>query len=70
MAYLRIRTRKPPRRTQGGQRVELSLDPDAARTMQDETLPQEVFKSAKFRSMRVTQDICKMAAEGSLPVLS
>ena len=30
---------------------ELSLDPDTARTMHDETLPQEVFKSAKFCSM-------------------
>ncbi len=57
---------------------ELSLDPETARAMHDETLPQEVFKSAKFCSMcgpkfcsmRVTQDIRKMAAEGSLPVLS
>jgi phosphomethylpyrimidine synthase len=39
--------------------------------MHDETLPQEVFKSAKFCSMcgpkfcsmRVTQDIRKLAAE-------
>ena len=50
---------------------ELSLDPDTARAMHDETLPQEVFKSAKFCSMcgpkfcsmRVTQDIRKMAEE-------
>src|SRR5262245_8032569 len=50
---------------------ELSLDPDTARSMHDETLPQEVFKSAKFCSMcgpkfcsmRITQDIRKMAAE-------
>src|SRR6201988_1795817 len=50
---------------------ELSLDPDTARAMHDETLPQEVFKSAKFCSMcgpkfcsmRITQDIRKMAAE-------
>jgi phosphomethylpyrimidine synthase len=43
---------------------ELSLDPETARRMHDETLPQEVFKSAKFCSMcgpkfcsmRVTQD--------------
>ena len=57
---------------------ELSLDPDTARSMHDETLPQEVFKSAKFCSMcgpkfcsmRITQDIRKMAAEGSLPVVS
>src|SRR5271157_3936156 len=51
---------------------ELSLDPETARKMHDETLPQEVFKSAKFCSMcgpkfcsmRITQDIRKMAAEG------
>src|SRR5213076_1139140 len=57
---------------------ELSLDPDTARSMHDETLPQEVFKSAKFCSMcgpkfcsmRITQDIRKLAAEGSLPVIS
>ncbi len=50
---------------------ELSLDPDTARAMHDETLPQEVFKSAKFCSMcgpkfcsmRITQDIRKMAGE-------
>src|SRR5439155_606626 len=49
---------------------ELSLDPDTARSLHDETLPQEVFKSAKFCSMcgpkfcsmRITQDIRKMAA--------
>jgi phosphomethylpyrimidine synthase len=49
---------------------ELSLDPDTARAMHDETLPQEVFKSAKFCSMcgpkfcsmRITQDIRNMAA--------
>src|SRR6516164_4450034 len=51
---------------------ELSLDPDTARAMHDETLPQEVFKSAKFCSMcgpkfcsmRITQDIRKMAEAG------
>src|SRR5690242_4519403 len=56
---------------------ELSLDPDTARAMHDETLPQEVFKSAKFCSMcgpkfcsmRITQDIRKLAAEGLLPVV-
>jgi phosphomethylpyrimidine synthase len=56
---------------------ELSLDPETARSMHDETLPQEVFKSAKFCSMcgpkfcsmRVTQDIRKMAEAGSLPVV-
>src|SRR6516164_3226628 len=50
---------------------ELSLDPETARAMHDETLPQEVFKSAKFCSMcgpkfcsmRVTQDIRKMAEQ-------
>lgn len=48
---------------------ELSLDPETARRMHDETLPQDAFKSAKFCSMcgpkfcsmRVTQDIRKMA---------
>src|SRR5438552_843667 len=48
---------------------ELSLDPETARRMHDETLPAEVFKSAKFCSMcgpkfcsmRITQDIRKMA---------
>jgi phosphomethylpyrimidine synthase len=57
---------------------ELSLDPETARGMHDETLPQEVFKSAKFCSMcgpkfcsmRITQDIRKMAEEGTLPVIS
>jgi phosphomethylpyrimidine synthase len=57
---------------------ELSLDPETARSMHDETLPQDVFKSAKFCSMcgpkfcsmRVTQDIRKLAAEQSLPVVS
>jgi phosphomethylpyrimidine synthase len=50
---------------------ELSLDPDTARRMHDETLPQEVFKSAKFCSMcgpkfcsmRITQDVRKLAEE-------
>src|SRR5947209_15162231 len=56
---------------------DLSLDPETARSMHDETLPQEVFKSAKFCSMcgpkfcsmRVTQDIRKMVAqEAAAPV--
>jgi phosphomethylpyrimidine synthase len=55
---------------------ELSLDPETAQAMHDETLPQEVFKSAKFCSMcgpkfcsmRVTQDIRKMAEAASQPV--
>jgi phosphomethylpyrimidine synthase len=50
---------------------ELSLDPDTARSMHDETLPAEVFKGAKFCSMcgpkfcsmRITQDVRKMADE-------
>src|SRR5437868_5576195 len=50
---------------------ELSLDPETARAMHDETLPQEVFKSAKFCSMcgpkfcsmRITQDIRKLAEQ-------
>ncbi len=56
---------------------ELSLDPETARAMHDETLPQEVFKSAKFCSMcgpkfcsmRITQDVRKMVQEGTLPVV-
>src|SRR3954468_13814380 len=50
---------------------ELSLDPETARSMHDETLPNEVFKSAKFCSMcgpkfcsmRITQDVRKLADE-------
>ena len=50
---------------------ELSLDPETARKMHDETLPQEVFKSAKFCSMcgpkfcsmRITQDVRKFAED-------
>src|SRR5947208_6821852 len=57
---------------------ELSLDPDTARRMHDETLPQEVFKSAKFCSMcgpkfcsmLITQDIRKLAEAVALPVVS
>ncbi len=49
----------------------LSLDPATAKSMHDETLPQDVFKSAKFCSMcgpkfcsmRITQDIRAMAGE-------
>jgi phosphomethylpyrimidine synthase len=48
---------------------ELSLDPETARRMHDETLPQDVFKGAKFCSMcgpkfcsmRITQDVRKMS---------
>ncbi len=50
---------------------ELAIDPETARRLHDETLPQEVFKSAKFCSMcgpkfcsmRITQDLRKMADE-------
>ncbi len=57
---------------------ELSLDPDTARRMHDETLPQEVFKSAKFCSMcgpkfcsmRITQDVRQMADEAEKIALS
>jgi phosphomethylpyrimidine synthase len=50
---------------------DLSLDPETARSMHDETLPSDVFKSAKFCSMcgpkfcsmRITQDVRKMADE-------
>ncbi len=50
---------------------ELSLDPETARRMHDETLPQDVFKSAafcsmcgpKFCSMRITQDVRKLSDE-------
>ena len=48
----------------------LSLDPETARAMHDETLPDEFFKSApfcsmcgpRFCSMRISEDIRKMAA--------
>jgi phosphomethylpyrimidine synthase len=48
----------------------LSLDPETARRMHDETLPQEAFKTAafcsmcgpKFCSMRISEDIRKHAA--------
>ncbi len=48
----------------------LSLDPETARRMHDETLPQDAFKSAafcsmcgpKFCSMRITEDLRKQAA--------
>jgi phosphomethylpyrimidine synthase len=49
----------------------LSLDPQTAQAYHDETLPQETFKSAhfcsmcgpKYCSMRITEDIRKMASE-------
>ena len=48
----------------------LSLDPETARRMHDETLPQDAFKTAafcsmcgpKFCSMRITEDLRKHAA--------
>jgi phosphomethylpyrimidine synthase len=51
----------------------LSLDPDTARRMHDETLPQEAFKTAafcsmcgpKFCSMRITEDLRKLATEAA-----
>ncbi len=51
---------------------ELSLDPETARSFHDQTLPQDIFKSAKFCSMcgpkycsmKITQDIRDMAARG------
>lgn len=56
----------------------LSLDPETAQRYHDETLPQDTFKSAqfcsmcgpKYCSMKITQDIRKIAAEeGPLVVL-
>jgi phosphomethylpyrimidine synthase len=56
----------------------LSLDPETARRMHDETLPQDVFKSAhfcsmcgpKYCSMKITEDIRKLADAGELVELS
>ncbi|MEQ1828548.1 MAG: phosphomethylpyrimidine synthase ThiC, partial [Pirellula sp.] len=55
----------------------LSLDPATAQAYHDETLPQDTFKSAhfcsmcgpKYCSMRITEDIRKMAAESTEPAL-
>jgi phosphomethylpyrimidine synthase len=52
----------------------LALDPETARRYHDETLPQETFKSAhfcsmcgpKYCSMKITEDIRKMASEDKL----
>ena len=52
----------------------LSLDPETAQAYHDETLPQDTFKSAhfcsmcgpKYCSMKITEDIRKMAAEKQL----
>jgi phosphomethylpyrimidine synthase len=51
----------------------LSLDPETARRMHDETLPQEAFKTAafcsmcgpKFCSMRISEDLRKHAKEAA-----
>ncbi len=56
----------------------LSLDPDTARAYHDETLPQDTFKSAhfcsmcgpKYCSMRITEDIRKMADAQQLVAIS
>ncbi len=56
----------------------LSLDPETARRMHDETLPQDVFKSAhfcsmcgpKYCSMKITEEIREMAAHGDELVLA
>ena len=56
----------------------LSLDPETARAYHDQTLPQDTFKSAsfcsmcgpKYCSMKITQDIRKMATEGDLLEIS
>jgi phosphomethylpyrimidine synthase len=55
----------------------LSLDPETARRMHDETLPQDTFKSAhfcsmcgpKYCSMKITEEIRAMAKEGE-PLVS
>lgn len=52
----------------------LALDPERARVFHDETLPQDTFKSAhfcsmcgpKYCSMKITEDIRKMAADNEL----
>jgi phosphomethylpyrimidine synthase len=56
------------------QQFNLSLDPETARSYHDQTLPQETFKSAhfcsmcgpKYCSMKITEDIRKMADAGEL----
>jgi phosphomethylpyrimidine synthase len=56
----------------------LALDPETAKAYHDETLPQDTFKSAhfcsmcgpKYCSMKITEDIRKMAADGELKVES
>ena len=56
------------------QQFNLSLDPETARAYHDQTLPQDTFKSAhfcsmcgpKYCSMKITEDIRKMAEENEL----
>jgi phosphomethylpyrimidine synthase len=56
----------------------LSLDPETARRMHDETLPQDTFKSAhfcsmcgpKFCSMKITEEIRQMEADSPLPTVA
>jgi phosphomethylpyrimidine synthase len=56
----------------------LSLDPETAQRMHDETLPQDTFKSAhfcsmcgpKYCSMKITEEIREMAAERPLDAVS
>jgi len=55
----------------------LSLDPETAKAYHDETLPQDTFKSAhfcsmcgpKYCSMKITEDIRKMAQQGELATI-
>ena len=54
-----------------GKQFELALDPERAREYHDESLPQEVFKDAKFCSMcgpkfcsyKISQDIIENTQE-------
>jgi len=56
----------------------LSLDPETARRMHDETLPQDTFKSAhfcsmcgpKFCSMKITEEIRQMESDQPLPTVA
>ena len=56
----------------------LSLDPDTAKRMHDETLPQDTFKSAhfcsmcgpKFCSMKITEEIRQMEADNKLVTIA
>ena len=56
----------------------LALDPETARRMHDETLPQDTFKSAhfcsmcgpKFCSMKITEEIRQMEAEQPLATIA